>query len=201
MTNVTHKLARQVVDRGKDPAGDHIAFDPAEPEFNLIEPRGIGGSEVQVHLGMIGQELRDPLGLMGREVVGDEVDLTTLGLQRNNLAHEGHKLLSGMSGSGLTQNLAAGGVERGIERERTVPIVLEAVALGPPRAKRQHRVEAIEGLDRGLLIDTEHRSMLRRHPAERGGYFEVWEHGAFRVSSLAGISVPPWHHALPLFPA
>src|ERR1700693_2754593 len=146
MTDVAQELARQVVDRGKDPAGDHIAFDPAEPEFNLIEPRGIGGSEVQVHLGMIGQELRDPLGLMGREVVGDEVDLTTSGLQRNNLAQEGHKLLGGMASSGLTQNLAAGGVDRGVERERAMPIVLEAVALDPPRAKRQHRVEAIESL-------------------------------------------------------
>jgi hypothetical protein len=77
MTDVAHGLARQVLDRGKDPAGDHIAFDPAEPEFNLIEPRGIGGSEVQVHLGMIGQELRDPLGLMGREVVGDDVGAIT----------------------------------------------------------------------------------------------------------------------------
>ena len=38
MTDVTHELARQVVDRGEDPAGDHIAFDAAEPEFDLIEP-------------------------------------------------------------------------------------------------------------------------------------------------------------------
>jgi hypothetical protein len=44
MTDVTHELARQVVDRGEDPAGDHIAFDAAEPEFDLIEPRGIGAS-------------------------------------------------------------------------------------------------------------------------------------------------------------
>jgi hypothetical protein len=26
---------------GVNPAGDHIAFDAAEPEFDLIEPRGI----------------------------------------------------------------------------------------------------------------------------------------------------------------
>ena len=48
---------------------------------------------MQVHLGMIGQELCDPLGLMGREVVGDDVDLASLGLQRSKLAQEGHKLL------------------------------------------------------------------------------------------------------------
>jgi hypothetical protein len=67
MTDVTHELARQVVNRGEDPAGDHIAFDAAEPEFDLIEPRGIGRSKMQVQLGMIGQELCDPLGLMRRQ--------------------------------------------------------------------------------------------------------------------------------------
>src|SRR5271155_6099589 len=68
---------------------------------------------------------------------------------------------SHMVGSGLTQDLAAFGVECSIERERAMPIVLKAVALGPPGAKRQYRVEAIEGLNRGLLIDTEHRGVLR----------------------------------------
>jgi hypothetical protein len=92
--------------------------------------------------------------------------LATPGLQRNHLAQESHKLPGGMVGRGLTQDLAAFGVERGIERERAMPIVLEAVALGPPGAKRQHRVEAIEGLNRGLLIDTEHRSVLRRIDVE-----------------------------------
>ena len=101
MTDVAHELARQVVDRGEDAAGDDIAFDAAEPEFDLIEPRGIGRSKMQVHLGMIGQELCDPLGLMGREVVGDDVDLASLGLQRSKLAQEGHKLLGGMAGGGL----------------------------------------------------------------------------------------------------
>ena len=43
---------------------------------------------MQVQLRMSGQELSDPPGLMGREVVGDDVDLATLGLQRNNLALE-----------------------------------------------------------------------------------------------------------------
>src|SRR3984893_10134266 len=141
MTDVTHELARQVVDRGEDPAGDDLAFDAAEPEFDLIEPRRIGRSKMQVQLWMIGQELCDPLCLMGREVVGDDVDLATPGLQRNNLAQESHKLFGGMVRRGLTQDLAAFGVERSIERERAMPIVLKAVALGAPGAKRPQRGE------------------------------------------------------------
>jgi len=83
-----------------------------------------------------------------------------------------------MVGNGLTQDFAAFGVERGVQRERAMPIVLEAVALSSPRAKRQHRVKAIEGLNRGLLIDTEHCGVLRRvdvEPDHIGGLaLEVW---------------------------
>ena len=162
MANITHELTRRVIDGAEDPAGDHIAFDAGEPQFDLIEPRGIGWSEMQVQLGMLGQELCDPLGLMRREVVGDNVDLAAFGFQRHDLAEKGHKLLGGMVGGGLTQDFAAFGVQRSVERERTMPKVLEAVALGSPRAERQHGVEAIERLDSGLLIDTEHRGVLRR---------------------------------------
>ena len=127
-----HSANRQVADRGEDAAGDDIAFDAAEPEFDLIEPRGIGRSKMQVHLGMIGQELCDPLGLMGREVVGDDVDLASLGLQRSSWPKKATNSSAEIAGGGLTQDLAAFGVERSVERERAVPIVLEAVALGGP---------------------------------------------------------------------
>ena len=38
---------------------------------------------------------------MAREAVSDDVDLGTHGLQRNNLAQQGHKHLGGMAGGGL----------------------------------------------------------------------------------------------------
>src|SRR5258708_39371647 len=100
MTDVTHELARQVLGRGEDPASDDIAFDAAEPEFDLIEPRGIGRSKMQVQLGMFGQELCDPLVLMRRGVVGDVVDLASPALQLNNMTRESHKLLRAIVCSG-----------------------------------------------------------------------------------------------------
>jgi hypothetical protein len=39
--------------------------------------------------------------------------------------------------------------------------MLEAMELAPSRRERQHRIEPIERLDRGLLIDAEHRRMRR----------------------------------------
>jgi hypothetical protein len=99
-------------------------------------------------------------------------------LQRNDVAQEGHKLVGGMAGSGLTQDPSVFGVERDVERERAMPMALEVVALGPPSAKRRHRVQAIEGLNRGLLIDTEHHGVMRRidiEPDHIGGLaHDVW---------------------------
>jgi len=54
LADVTHELAREVVDRTEDPPGDHIAFDLGESEFDLIKPRGQGRSEMQVQLGILG---------------------------------------------------------------------------------------------------------------------------------------------------
>ena len=56
-----------------------------------------------MQLGMLGQELCHPLGLMRREVVGDNMDLPAFGFQRNDLAEKGHKLFGGMVGGGLTR--------------------------------------------------------------------------------------------------
>ncbi len=59
MTDVAHELARQVLDQGEDPTGNDVALDLGEPEFDLIEPRGITRREVQMQFGMSGQKLLD----------------------------------------------------------------------------------------------------------------------------------------------
>ena len=41
-------------------------------------------------------------------------------------------------------------------------VILKAMPFGSPRRERQHGVLAIERLNCGLLIDAEHRRMLRR---------------------------------------
>jgi hypothetical protein len=41
---------------------------------------------VQMDLGMVSQELGDPLGLMRPEVVGDDVDFPLPGFERDDLA-------------------------------------------------------------------------------------------------------------------
>ena len=81
---------------------------------------------------------------------------------------EGHEFGRGVAGGRLAQDDLAGlGVEGGVQRERAVPVVLEAMALGASRRQRQHRVLAIQRLNRSLLIHAEHRRVLLRFTSHR----------------------------------
>lgn len=41
-----------------------------------------------------------------------------------------------------------------------MPMVLETVPLGSPGAQWEYRIQAVQGLDRGFLIDAKHRRMF-----------------------------------------
>src|SRR5215468_12186230 len=75
MADVVHELSPQVGDRREYTARNDVALDFGKPELDLVEPGGIGRSEMQVNLGMSSQKVVDLSGLMGGEVVGDHVDL------------------------------------------------------------------------------------------------------------------------------
>lgn len=46
---VTAQLASQIGNPGEDPASKDIAFDPGEPQFDLIEKGREGGGEVEMN--------------------------------------------------------------------------------------------------------------------------------------------------------
>src|SRR6266852_2766542 len=75
VTDVAYELAGQALDRGEDTAGDDIALDPGEPVFDLIEPRGVGRGVVEMDFAVSREELLHPFGLVGREIVGNEMNL------------------------------------------------------------------------------------------------------------------------------
>ena len=121
---------------------------------------------MQVNVGMFGQKILNPLGLVRREVVGDHMDLLASGLVRHEVSEEGHELLRGVACSRPAQDLSALRVEGGIERQRAVAVILEAVALEAPRRQRKNGVQAVQSLDGCLFIDTEDRGVLRRIQVE-----------------------------------
>ena len=110
MADVAHELARKIAHGGEDAAGDHVALDPSEPVLDLIEPGRIGRGEVQVDVGMLGEEFTDALGLMGGEVIEDDVDLAPPRLNGNELAEEGDELLGRMPRRGLTEHRFGAGM-------------------------------------------------------------------------------------------
>ena len=87
---------------------------------------------------MLDQEGAHGLSLMGREIVRDDVNRSPFGLTGNDVAEEVDKRLTRVPRHGLPEHFASLGIEGGEERERAVPVVLEAMSLSPARRERQH---------------------------------------------------------------
>ena len=162
LTDVAHEFAGHVGGRGEDAASDDVALDLAKPELDLIQPAGVGRSEVQTNVWMQAEELADPLGLVRREVVQDDVDLFLGRPAGSHRGKEGNELLTGVAGHRLAHDLAGPRIQRGIEREGAATDVLEAVAFSTTRRKRQHRQGPVEGLESRLLVDAEYNCVLGR---------------------------------------
>src|SRR6516162_11914163 len=65
-------------------------------------------------------------------------------------------------GGGFGEHRAGASVKRRVKRQRAVTIVFETVAFQASGRQRQHRIEPVESLDGTLLVDAEHRRVLRR---------------------------------------
>ena len=85
---------------------------------------------------------------------------------RDHLAEEAHEVLACMPGRRLALNLAGLDVQRRVERQRAVSLVLEPVPLDATRRERQHAVPTVERLDGGFLVDAENRRVTRRVKVE-----------------------------------
>lgn len=110
---------------------------------------------------MRGEEGIDQLGLVGREVVGDHMDLFAARLMGDDVGQKGDEFGRRMSCGGLAEDFAGLGIEGGVQRQRAVTEVLEPMTLRPTGGKRQHGILAIQRLDRRLFIDAEHYGVLR----------------------------------------
>src|SRR3984893_7008487 len=97
VTDIAHELARQVLDRGEDPAGNDIAIDPGNAVFDLVEPGAVGRRVVEVQSGVSREELLNPHGLMRRQVVRDNMDLLAARLVGDQVGEESHELLAGVT--------------------------------------------------------------------------------------------------------
>ena len=85
LANVSHEFALEVSHGGEYAAGDHVALNLREPQFHLVEPRGVSRGVMQMHVGMLVQKLVHARCLVRRQVVADDVGYecySSLGLVR-----------------------------------------------------------------------------------------------------------------------
>ena len=71
LANVLHDLLREIACRLEDTAVSEIPFNFREPEFDLIEPRGVRGCEMEPDLRILLEEFFDSLCFVGGQVVED----------------------------------------------------------------------------------------------------------------------------------
>ena len=55
-------------------AGEGVTAEDGKPDFDLVHPGGVGGREVETHIGMTGKP-QIALGFMGGQVVEHDVEL------------------------------------------------------------------------------------------------------------------------------
>jgi len=103
------------------------------------------------------EELTDRLSFVRGEIVQDDVNLLPRGTPGDDLLQKGDELTAGMAGGSFAVDATGGGIQRRIQGERSVPVVLKAVAFGASWREWQDGIETIQGLNGGLLIDAETR--------------------------------------------
>lgn len=102
---------------------------------------------------MITQERRDLLSLVHREVIEDHVHRVPPRPMGDEVGQERDELGRGVALGGASEDLLSPRVENGIERQGPMPGILKAVPFCSSGGERQNRIQAIQRLDRRLLID------------------------------------------------
>src|SRR5258708_6489299 len=136
LTDVSQELSFQIRDGSEYASRDDVALDLAEPQLDLIQPRRVGRSEVQMNFGMHRQEVRDRPALVSREVISDHMDFFAAGLIDHNVGEEGDEFGRGMPRSRFAEHLAGLGVEGGVQRQGAMTKVLKTVPFCASRRQR-----------------------------------------------------------------
>ena len=75
---VAHELARQILYGSEDASRNNVALNLGEPNFDLVEPARVGGGVVDPNSGVGLKEVKNFLGPVCTEVIGNNVDLANL---------------------------------------------------------------------------------------------------------------------------
>src|SRR5205814_9499167 len=107
-------------------------------ELNLVKPGRVGRRVVHLHLRMRGQKLLDKFRFMGREVISNDMNLPPPRLTGHDVREKGDELLTGMPRSCATNDFSGCGVQRRVQREGAVTVVLESMSFSSAGCQRQY---------------------------------------------------------------
>ena len=111
LPDVTDQLSGEVGCRSEDSASDDISLDFGKPDLDLIKPTGIGRGVMDPYRWIGLEELENILGFVCAQVVGDDVNLSAIGLAGDDLTQKVDKLGAGMPGAGLSHDVAGASVQ------------------------------------------------------------------------------------------
>ena len=164
--DIASDFASKVRSGSEDAAGEQIALNFGEPDFELIEPGRVSRGVVELNVRMKGEELRHSSGLMRRKVIGNDVDLLSRGLGGDDVGQKSDELGAGVAQGGFAHHLPAGDLQGRIERKSTMPEIFKPMTFGAAWRQRQDRIEPIKSLNSALFIDAKDRGVGRRLEVE-----------------------------------
>ena len=148
--DIAHDLSAEIPYGSEDASCDDVPLKFREPDFNLVEPRGVGRREVQMNVFVVTKELLNPPRFMSGEVVSNDVNLFATRLLHDEVRKKGDELLARVTRRRGAKDLSSLRVECRIQREGSVPELLKPMSLGSPWQQRKYRIKAIQRLDGAL---------------------------------------------------
>ena len=151
----------ELIDVAKARVAQRLALKDSKPYFNLVEPTGAGGREVECDVGMRGEPV--VIFLVRVEVVENNVYLAIGRLIGDDFIHECLKVGALLGLRRLASDDAGGDLQSSKEIDCPVTFV---GALHPlhdlAAAGLNVAARSLQGLDRRFFIHTEHQSVLWR---------------------------------------
>ena len=160
MLDVAIDFRDQFLDAAKGSSANRLLGDAIEPDLHLIEPGGVGWSEVHVKSWPSGEPAFDSCMLVSDVVVHDEVHLQILWHVVVDLAEKAQIFLMPVVRPTAREHFAVRRVQRRKQRRGSVTPVIVRHALDVPSSHWQHRLRAFQRLNAAFFINTQNHCIF-----------------------------------------
>src|SRR5258707_8721994 len=143
-------------------AANGLLRNTVEPDLHLIEPGGIGGSEVHMEPWPCSKPAFNSQMLVRGVIIHDDVPVQVFRHVFFNLPEKTQILLMPVTRSTFREHIAVRRVQCGKQRGGSVASIIVGHSLDITQSQRQHRLGAFQSLNSALLIHAQNHSIFRR---------------------------------------